>query len=181
VKTVLKAVEEKTKPFYEELLNAKREYVTAVEAIAKFSPEAALALIESAREGGLDSIAKWMSLVAYKTGKRALEEYARFWSKPLEERWDSLPQAVRELIAKKEEEATYELIRSTLKNAGIGVKKGVEMDLKTYEEALEKVFTANGEWPELRDYVKQVIEAARRVQRGEASTDELDQGRRRAV
>jgi tetratricopeptide (TPR) repeat protein len=46
LEAVLKAVEEKTKPFYEELLNAKREYVTAVEAIAKFSPEAALALIE---------------------------------------------------------------------------------------------------------------------------------------
>ena len=36
VKTVLKAVEEKTKPFHEEYLNARREYVTAVEAIAKF-------------------------------------------------------------------------------------------------------------------------------------------------
>jgi hypothetical protein len=174
VKTVLKAVEEKTKPFYEEYLNAKREYVTAVEAIAKFSPEAALALIESSREGGVDSIARWMALVAYKTGKRALEEYAWYWSKALEERWDALPQAVRELIAKKEEEAVYELIRSTLKNAGIGLKRGVEMDLQGYEEALERVFTANGEWPEMREYVKQVVEAARRVQRGEASTEELE-------
>jgi polyhydroxyalkanoate synthesis regulator phasin len=60
-----------------------------------------------------------------------------------------------------------------LKSAGIGLKKGVEMDLKAYEEALERVFTANGEWPEMREYVKQVIEAARRVQRGETSTDEL--------
>jgi hypothetical protein len=115
-----------------------------------------------------------MALVAYKTGKRALEEYAWYWSKALEERWDALPQAVRELIAKKEEEAVYELIRSTLKNAGIGLKKGVEMDLQGYEKALERVFTANGEWPEMREYVKQVVEAARRVQRGEASTEELE-------
>jgi hypothetical protein len=173
VKTVLKAVEEKLRPAYEEYLSAKREYVTAVEAIAKFSPEAALALVETAREGGVDSIARWMSLVAYKTGKRALEEYARYWAKPVEERWDALPQAVREIIARREEEAVYELVRGVLKSAGIGVRRGVEMDLKAYEEALERVFTANGEWPELRDYVKQVIEAARRVQRGEASTDEL--------
>jgi hypothetical protein len=173
VKTVLRAVEEKTKPFYEEYLSARREYVSAVEAIAKFSPEAALALIESAREGGVDSIARWMSLVAYETGRRALEEYARYWARPLEERWNSLPQAVRELITRREEEAVYELVRGVMKNVGIGLKKGVEMDLKAYEEALERVFTANGEWPELRDYVKQVIEAARRVQRGEASTDEL--------
>jgi hypothetical protein len=52
VKTVLKAVEEKLKPAYEEYVNAKREYISAVEAIAKFSPEAALALGEAAREGG---------------------------------------------------------------------------------------------------------------------------------
>jgi hypothetical protein len=58
-KTVLKAVEQKTKPFYEEHLNARMEYVSAVEAIAKFSPEAALAVIESAREGGVDSIARF--------------------------------------------------------------------------------------------------------------------------
>ncbi|MFZ8839064.1 MAG: hypothetical protein ACO2PM_09070, partial [Pyrobaculum sp.] len=174
VKTVLKAVEEKLKPPYEEHVNARREYVTAVEAIAKFSPEAALALIESSRESGLDSIGRWMALVAYKTGRRALEEYAQFWSRPLEERWDALPQAVRELIARREEEAVYELVRNTLKSAGIGVKKGVEMNLEGYEKALERVFTANGEWPELRDYVKQVVEAARSVQRGEASTEELE-------
>ncbi len=58
VKTVLKAVEEKTKRFYEEHLDARREYVSAVEAIAKFSPEAALALGEAAREDGLDHIAR---------------------------------------------------------------------------------------------------------------------------
>ncbi|MFZ8807234.1 MAG: hypothetical protein ACO2PN_03905, partial [Pyrobaculum sp.] len=174
VKTVLKAVEERMRPAYEEYVNARREYVSAVEAVAKFSPEAALALGEAAREGGLDSIGRWMALVAYETAKRALNEYAWFWARPVEERWDSLPQAVRELIARREEEAVYELVRNTLKSAGIGVKKGVEMDLKTYEEALEKVFTANGEWPELRAYVKQVIEAARRVQRGKASTEELE-------
>jgi hypothetical protein len=173
-KTVLKAVEEKTKPFYEEYLNAKMEYVSAVEAIAKFSPEAALALIESAREGGVDSIARWMSLVAYETAKRALNEYARFWARPVEERWNALPPAVRELIAKREEEAVYEVVRNTLKNVGIGVRRGVEMDLEGFKKALERVFTANGEWGELRDYVKQVIEAARRVQRGEASTEELE-------
>jgi hypothetical protein len=173
VKTVLKAVEEKTKPFYEEYVNARREYVSAVEAIAKFSPEAALALVEAAREGGLDSISRWMSLVAYETGRRALEEYARYWARPLEERWNALSPAVREAVAKREEEAVYELVRGVLKNFGIGVKRGVEMDLKAYEEALEKVFTANGEWGELRDYVKQVVETARRVQRGEASTEEL--------
>jgi len=60
-----------------------------------------------------------------------------------------------------------------LKSAGIGLKKGVEMDLEGFQKALERVFTANGEWPEMREYVKQVIEAARRVQRREASTDEL--------
>ncbi len=174
VKTVLKAVEEKTKHFYEEYLNARREYVSAVEAIAKFSPEAALALGEVAREGGVDSIARWMSHVAYETAKRALNEYAWFWARPLEERWDSLPQAVRELVARREEEAVYELVRNTLKNVGIGVRKGVEMDLEGFKRALERVFTANGEWGELRDYVKQVIEAARRVQRGEASTEELE-------
>jgi hypothetical protein len=124
VKTVLKAVEERLRPAYEEYVNARREYVSAVEAIAKFSPEAALALGEAAREGGVDSIARWMSLVAYETGRRALEEYARYWARPLEERWNALPQAVRELIAKREEEAVYELVRSTLKNVGIGVKKG---------------------------------------------------------
>ncbi|MFZ8807186.1 MAG: hypothetical protein ACO2PN_03660, partial [Pyrobaculum sp.] len=173
-KTVLKDVEEKLRPTYEEYLNAKREYVTAVEAIAKFSPEAALALIESAREGGLDSIERWMALTAYETGRRALNEYARYWARPVEERWDALPQAMRELIAKREEEAVYELVRGVMKGAGIGVKKGVEMDLQAYEKALERVFTANGEWGELRDYVKQVVEAARRVQRGEASTEELE-------
>jgi len=173
VKTVLKAVEEKTKPFYEEYLGARREYASAVEAIAKFSPEAALALIESAREGGLDSIGRWMSHVAYETGRRALNEYARFWARPVEERWDALPQAVRELIAKREEAAVYELVRGVLKNVGIGLKKGVEMDLEGFEKALERVFTANGEWLEMREYVKQVVETARKVQRGEASTDEL--------
>jgi hypothetical protein len=174
VKTVLKAVEEKLRPAYEEYVNARREYISAVKAVAKFSPEAALALGEAAKEGGLDSIGRWMSLVAYKTGNRALEEYARYWARPVEERWDALPQAVRELIAKKEEEAVYELVRNTLRNAGIGVKKGVEMNLEGFEKALERVFTANGEWPEMREYVKQVVEAARRVQRGEASTEELE-------
>ncbi len=174
VKTVLKAVEEKLRPAYEEYLEARREFTAVADAIAKFSPEAALALIESAREGGADSIGRWMSLIAYKTGKRALEEYAWFWARPVEKRWDSLPQAVRELIARREEEAVYELVRGVLKSVGIGVKKGVEMDLQAYEEALEKVFTANGEWPELRDYVKQVIETARRVQKGETSTEELE-------
>jgi hypothetical protein len=174
VKTVLRAVEERLRPAYEEYVNTRREYISAVEAIAKFSPEAALALGEAAREGGVDSIARWMSHVAYETGRRALNEYARFWARPLEERWDSLPQAVREAVAKREEEAVYELVRSTLKSAGIGLKKGVEMDLEGFEKALERVFTANGEWPELRDYVKQVIEAARRVQRGEADTKELE-------
>ncbi len=173
VKTVLKAVEERMRPAYEEYVNARREYVSAVEAIAKFSPEAALALGEAAREGGLDHIARWMALVAYETAKRALNEYAWFWARPVEERWDALPQAVRELIARREEEAVYELVRGVLKNAGIGVKKGVEMDLEGFEKALERVFTANGEWPEMREYVKQVIETARRVQRGETSTDEL--------
>jgi hypothetical protein len=173
VKTVLKAVEERLRPAYEEYVNARREYISAVEAVAKFSPEAALALVEAAREGGSDSIGRWMALTAYETGRRALEEYARFWARPVEERWNSLPQAVREAVAKREEEAVYEVVRSTLKSAGIGMKKGVEMDLQGYEKALERVFTANGEWPELRDYVKLVIEAARRVQRGEASTEEL--------
>jgi len=172
-KTVLKAVEEKTKRFYEEYLNAKREYVSAVEAVAKFSPEAALALIESAREGGLDSIERWMALTAYETGRRALEEYARYWARPVEERWDALPQAMRELISKREEEAVYELVRGVLKSTGIGLRRGVEMNLEGFEKALERVFTANGEWSEMRDYVKQVIETARRVQRGEASTEEL--------
>jgi hypothetical protein len=171
---VLKAVEEKLKSVYEEYVNARREYVSAVEAIAKFSPETALALGEAAREGGLDSIGRWMALTAYETAKRALEEYTWYWARPLEERWDALPQAVREAVAKREEEAVYEVVRNTLKNVGIGVKKGVEMDLKAYEEALERIFTANGEWSELRDYVKQVVEAARRVQRGEASTEELE-------
>ncbi len=171
---VLKAVEERLRPAYEEYVNARREFLAAVDAIAKFSPEAALALIESSREGGVDSIARWMSLVAYETAKRALNEYAQFWARPLEERWNSLPQAVREAVAKREEEAVYEVVRNTLKNAGIGVRRGVEMDLKAYEKALERVFTANGEWPELRDYVKQVIETARRVQRGEADTKELE-------
>ena len=171
---VLKAVEEKTKPFYEEYLSARREYVSAVEAFAKFSPEAALALGEAAREGGLDSIERWMSHVAYETAKRALEKYAQYWARPLEERWNALPPAVREAVAKREKEAVYEVVRSTLKNVGIGVKRGVEMDLEGFKKALERVFTANGEWGELRDYVKQVIEAARRVQRGEASTEELE-------
>ena len=150
-KTVLKAVEEKTKPFYEEYLNARMEYVSAVEAVAKFSPEAALALIESAREGGVDSIARWMSHVAYETAKRALNEYARFWARPLEERWNALPPAVREAVARREEKAVYEVVRNTLKNVGIGVRRGVEMDLEGFEKALERVFTANGEWGELRE------------------------------
>jgi hypothetical protein len=171
---VLKAVEEKLRPAYEEYISARREYVSAVDAIAKFSPEAALALVEAARESGLDSIGRWMALVAYEAGRKALNEYARYWARPLEERWNALPPTVRELIARREEEAVYELVRGVLKNAGIGLKKGVEMDLKTYEEMLEKVFTANGEWPEMREYVKQVIEAARRVQRGEADTKELE-------
>ncbi len=145
-----------------------------VEAVAKFSPEAAFALGEAAGEGGSDSIGGWMSLVAYETGRRALEEYARFWARPVEERWNALPQAVREAVAKREEEAVYEVVRSTLRDVGIGVKRGVEMDLQAYEEALEKVFTASGEWPEMREYVKQVIEAARWVQRGEADTKELE-------
>jgi len=174
VKTVLKAVEERLKPAYEEYVNARREYISAVEAVAKFSPEAALALSEMTREGGLDSIGRWMSHVAYEAGRRALEEYARFWARPVEERWNALPQAVRELIARREEEAVYEVVRNTLKNAGIGVRRGVEMNLEGFEKALERVFTANGEWDELRDYVKQVVEAARRVQRGEASTEELE-------
>ncbi len=172
VKTVLKAVEDRLRPAYEEYVNAKREYVSAVDAIAKFSPEAALG--EAAREGGADSIARWMSHVAYETGRRAFNEYARFWARPLEERWNALPQAVRETVARREEEAVYELVRGVLKNVGIGVRRGVEMDLEGFKKALEKVFTANGEWPELRDYVKQVIEAARRVQRGEADTKELE-------
>ncbi len=58
VKTVLKAVEKRLRPAYEEYLDARREFLSAVDAIAKFSPEAALALIESAREGGVDSIAR---------------------------------------------------------------------------------------------------------------------------
>ncbi len=53
------------------------------------------------------------------------------------------------------------------------MRRGVEMDLEGFEKALERVFTANGEWPEMREYVKQVVETTRRVQRGEASTDEL--------
>jgi len=173
VKTVLRAVEERLRPAYEEYVNARREYISAVEAVAKFSPEAALALGEAAREGSADSIARWMSHVAYEAGRRALEEYARFWARPVEERWDALPPAVREAVARREEEAVYELVRGVLKSAGIGVKKGVEMNLQGYEKALERVFTANGEWGELRDYVKQVIETARKVQRGEASTEEL--------
>jgi TRAP-type C4-dicarboxylate transport system substrate-binding protein len=95
------------------------------------------------------------------------------WARPVEERWNALPPAVREAVARREE-AVYEVVRNTLRNAGIGVRRGVEMDLQGYEEALERVFTASGEWPELRDYVKQVVEAARRVQRGEASTEELE-------
>ncbi len=174
VKTVLKAVEEKLRPAYEEYVNAKREYVSAVEAIAKFSPEAALALGEAAREGGSDSITRWMALTAYEAGRRALEEYARFWARPVEERWDALPPAVREAVARREEEAVYELVRGVLKSAGIGVKKGVEMNLEGFEKALERVFTANGEWPEMREYVRQVVETARRVQRGEADTKELE-------
>jgi hypothetical protein len=38
---------------------------------------------------------------------------------------------------------------------------------------LAKVFTANGEWEDLGERVRQAVEAARKVQRGEASTDEL--------
>ncbi len=90
----------------------------------------------------------------------------------MEERWNALPPAVREAVAKREE-AVYELVRGVLKNVGIGVRRGVEMDLEGFEKALERVFTANGEWPEMREYVKQVVETARRVQRGEVSTDEL--------
>jgi hypothetical protein len=48
------------------------------------------------------------------------------------------------------------------------------MNLEGFEKALERVFTASGEWPEMREYVKQVIEAARKVQKGEASTEELE-------
>ncbi len=95
----------------------------------KFSPEAALVLGEAAGEGGSDSIGGWMSLVACETGRRALEEYARFWARPVEERWNALPQAVREAVARREEEAVYEVVCSTLRGVGIGVKRGVEMDL----------------------------------------------------
>jgi hypothetical protein len=80
---------------------------------------------------------------------------------------------VRELVAKREE-AVYEVVRNTLKSAGIGLKKGVEMNLEGFEKALERVFTANGEWFEMREYVKQVVETARKVQRGEADTKELE-------
>jgi transposase InsO family protein len=93
--------------------------------------------------------------------------------RPVEERWDALPAAARELVARREE-AVYELVWGVLKSAGIGVRRGVEMDLQAYEKALERIFTASGEWGELRDYVKQVVKAARRVQRGEADTEELE-------
>jgi hypothetical protein len=137
-----------------------------------FPPESHLARPEDQPRGYRQDAAH--QVPQEETERRALNEYARFWARLVEKRWNSLPQAVREAVAKREEEAVYELVRNTLKNAGIGVKKGVEMDLKAYEEALEKVFTANGEWPEIREYVKQVIEAARRVQRGEVDTKELE-------
>ncbi|WP_143615323.1 hypothetical protein [Thermoproteus sp. CP80] len=169
----VKAVEERARPAYEEYLNARREYAAAVDAIAKFSPEAALALGEMAREGGPDPIARWMALTAYEARERALREYARHWARPLEERWDSLPQPVREIIARREDEAAGEVLRRALRSAGIIVKRDAAADLAALEDALAKVFTANGEWGDLGERVRQAVEVARRVQRGEASTDEL--------
>jgi len=90
---VVKAMEERARPAYEEYAAARREYLSAVDALAKFSPEAALALGEMAREGGSDPISRWMALAAYEARERALREYARHWARPLEERWNSLPQA----------------------------------------------------------------------------------------
>jgi len=102
-----------------------------------------------------------------------LREYAQHWARPLEERWNSLPQPVRELIARREDEAVGEVLRRALRSAGIIVKRDAAADLAALEDALAKVFTANGEWGDLGERVERVIEAARRVQRGEASTDEL--------
>ncbi len=141
----------------------------------KFSPEAALVLGEAAGEGGSDSIGGGCLLLLVRRGGGLWRSTRGFglgrWKKG---GWNALPQAVREAVARREEEAVYEVVRSTLRDVGIGVKRGVEMDLQAYEEALEKVFTASGEWPEMREYVKQVIKAARRVQRGEADTKELE-------
>jgi hypothetical protein len=53
------------------------------------------------------------------------------------------------------------------------VKRDAAADLAALEGALAKVFTANGEWEDLKERVRQAVEASRRVQRGEASTDEL--------
>jgi hypothetical protein len=170
---VVRAVEERARPAYEEYAAARREYLSAVDAIARFSPEAALALGEMAREAGSDSISRWMALAAYEARERALREYAPHWARPLEERWNSLPQAVRELIAKREDEAAGEVLRRALRGAGIIVKRDAAADLAALEGALAKVFTANGEWEDLGEHVKQVVEVSRRVQRGEASTDEL--------
>jgi hypothetical protein len=86
----------------------------------------AIALGEAAREDGSDSIGRWMSLVACEAGRRALEEYVRFWARPVEERWKALPQVVGEAVAKREEEAVHEVVRSTLREVGMGVKRGVE-------------------------------------------------------
>ncbi|MDT7870456.1 MAG: hypothetical protein RQ839_09805, partial [Thermoproteus sp.] len=169
---IVKAVEERARPAYEEYAAARREYAAAVDALAKFSPEAALALGEMAREAGPDPISRWMALTAYEARERALREYARHWARPLEERWNSLPQPVREIIAKREE-AAGEVLRRALRGIGIIVKRGAAADLAALEDALAKVFTANGEWGDLGERVERVIEAARRVQRGEAPTDEL--------
>jgi len=170
---VMKAVEERARPAYEEYAAARREYLSAVDAIAKFSPEAALALGEMAKEAGPDPISRWMALAAREARKRALREYARYWARPLEERWNSLPQAVREAVARREEEAAGEVLRRALKGIGIVARRDVAADLAALEDALAKVFTANGEWGDLGERVRQVVEAARRVQRGEAPTDEL--------
>jgi flagellar biosynthesis/type III secretory pathway protein FliH len=170
---VLRAVEERARPAYEEYAAARREYAAAVDALAKFSPEAALALGEMAREGGSDPVARWMALTAYEARERALREYAQHWARPLEERWNSLPQAVREAVARREEEAAGEVLRRALRSAGIIVKRDAAADPAALEGALSKVFTANGEWGDLGERVKQAVEAARKVQRGEAPTDEL--------
>jgi len=70
---IVKAVEERARPAYEEYAAARREYLAAVDAMAKFSPEAALALGEMAREAGSDPVARWMALTAYEARERALE------------------------------------------------------------------------------------------------------------
>jgi len=100
---VLKAVEERARPAYEEYVAARREYAAAVDAIARFSPEAALALGEMAREGGSDPVARWMALTAREAGERALREYAPYWAS----RWrrDGTPCPSREgAYSQREEE-----------------------------------------------------------------------------